>query len=87
MIEFGGTMIESRVGGTMIEVGGVMIDFMGVSRLWAQESCRNWSFRIPKELGRIFRHGKSNRNFLIFLNLSPPHLRHCLNKLNFTIGA
>lgn len=31
MIEFGGTIIESRVGGTMIEVGGTMIDFMSVS--------------------------------------------------------
>ena len=41
MIEFGGTMIESRVGGTMIELGGTMIDFIGVS----------WSgiFKAPTE--------------------------------------
>jgi hypothetical protein len=28
MIESGGVMIESRFGGVMIEVGGVMIDFI-----------------------------------------------------------
>ena len=38
MIEFGGTMIEPRFGGTMIEVGGTMIDFMSVSWVGVRES-------------------------------------------------
>jgi len=33
MIEFGGTMMERRSGGAIIEVGGTMMDFMALDRL------------------------------------------------------